>query len=98
MVVKKRHIEYLYLTLDFVGFYLICYFSSSESVDADGNGSLDLEEFADAYRKINPDVSMVQLEAMFQEADIDGNGTLDLEEVSRIGILMIGQAIPFESC
>jgi len=34
------------------------------------------------HQKINPHVSMVQLEAMFQEADIDGNGTLDLDEVS----------------
>ena len=52
------------------------------SIDVDGNGSLDLEEFTEAYKKINPDVSMVQLEAMFEEADIDGNGTLDLDEVS----------------
>lgn len=51
------------------------------TIDADGNGSLDMEEFADAYKKINPDVSLIQLEAMFNEADIDGNGTLDLEEV-----------------
>jgi len=51
------------------------------TIDADGNGSLDMEEFAEAYKKINPDVSLIQLEAMFNEADIDGNGTLDLEEV-----------------
>ena len=51
------------------------------TIDADGNGSLDMEEFADAYKKINPDVSLIQVEAMFNEADIDGNGTLDLEEV-----------------
>lgn len=51
------------------------------TIDADGNGSLDMEEFAEAYKKINPDVSLIQLEAMFNEADIDGNGTLDMEEV-----------------
>lgn len=51
------------------------------TIDADGNGSLDMDEFAEAYKKINPDVSLIQLEAMFNEADIDGNGTLDLEEV-----------------
>ena len=51
------------------------------TIDADGNGSLDMEEFTEAYKKINPDVSLIQLEAMFNEADIDGNGTLDLEEV-----------------
>jgi len=50
------------------------------AIDADGNGSLDMEEFTEAYRKIQPDISMVQLQAMFEEADIDGNGTLDLEE------------------
>ena len=50
-------------------------------IDTDGSGSLDLDEFTEAYKKINPDVSMIQLEAMFQESDIDGNGTLDLEEV-----------------
>lgn len=35
-----------------------------------------------AYRKINPDVQIVQLAAMFEEADVDGSGTLELHEVS----------------
>ena len=52
------------------------------SIDEDGSGSLDFDEFTDAYKKINSDVNMVQLQAMFEEADIDGNGTLDLDEVS----------------
>ncbi|KAL7533724.1 hypothetical protein ACHAXR_005402 [Thalassiosira sp. AJA248-18] len=39
-----------------------------------------MEEFAQAYKKINPSASTVQLEAMFEEADLDGNGTLDLDE------------------
>lgn len=51
------------------------------STDTDGSGSIDLEEFIEAYKKINPDVDQVQLEAIFEEADIDGNGELDLEEV-----------------
>ena len=56
------------------------------SIDADGSGELDFDEFSDAYKKINPDVSIVQLQAMFEEADIDGNGTLDLEEVSTTNV------------
>ena len=51
-------------------------------IDVDGDGTLDLEAFTRTYKKINPDVSMVQLEAMFEEADIDGSGTLDVDEVS----------------
>lgn len=42
--------------------------------------SLEFREFVIAYMKINPDVSMVQLEAMFKEGDLDGNGTLDIHE------------------
>ena len=41
---------------------------------------LEFREFVTAYMKINPDVSMVQLEAMFKEGDLDGNGTLDIHE------------------
>mmetsp|Transcript_19463 Transcript_19463/g.42309 ORF Transcript_19463/g.42309 Transcript_19463/m.42309 type:complete len:1662 (-) Transcript_19463:341-5326(-) len=49
-------------------------------MDKNHNGAIDFREFTVAYKKINPEVSMVQLEAMFEEADIDGNGTLDLDE------------------
>jgi len=45
--------------------------------------SLEFREFVIAYMKINPDVSMVQLEAMFKEGDLDGNGTLDIHEVCK---------------
>ena len=51
-------------------------------MDVNGNGCIKCQEFVIAYRKLNPDVSMIQLQAMFDEADLDGNGTLDLQEVS----------------
>ena len=51
-----------------------------EEIDVDGSGELDFDEFVEAYKKINPDVSMTQLEQMFKEADLDGGGTLDFEE------------------
>ena len=50
-------------------------------MDVNGNGCIEFQEFVIAYRKLNPDVSMVQLQAMFDEADVDQNGTLDLQEV-----------------
>ena len=51
-----------------------------EEIDVDGSGELDFDEFVEAYKKINPDVSLTQLEQMFKEADLDGGGTLDFEE------------------
>ena len=51
-------------------------------MDVNGNGCIEFQEFVIAYRKLNPYVSMVQLQAMFDEADLDANGTLDLQEVS----------------
>jgi hypothetical protein len=51
-----------------------------EEIDVDGSGELDFDEFVEAYKKINPDVSVTQLEQMFKEADLDGGGTLDFEE------------------
>ncbi|KAK1740349.1 hypothetical protein QTG54_009299 [Skeletonema marinoi] len=51
-----------------------------EEIDADGSGELDFDEFVEAYKKINPDVSLPQLEQMFKEADLDGGGTLDFDE------------------
>ena len=53
-------------------------------MDVNCNGFIEFQEFVIAYRKLNPDVSMVQLQAMFDEADLDGNGTLDLQEVSLV--------------
>ena len=53
-----------------------------KSLDTDGSGCLEFDEFAKGYQEINPNVSMVQLKAMFKEADLDGNGTVDLYEVS----------------
>lgn len=50
------------------------------SIDRDQNGTLDFDEFVAAYQKLNPDVSMIQLTAMFEESDVDGNGTLDFDE------------------
>lgn len=50
--------------------------------DLDGSGSLSLDEFTQAYQKIDPDASKADVEAMFKEADVDGNGALDVDEVS----------------
>jgi hypothetical protein len=48
--------------------------------DTDGSGQLDLQEFKDAYKQMYPNVTDIQLDAIFQEADLDGGGTLDFEE------------------
>lgn len=36
------------------------------AMDVDGSGELDLEEFTTAYKKINPNVSLVQLGEFFR--------------------------------
>ncbi len=51
-----------------------------EEIDVDGSGELDFDEFVAAYKRIKPDVSLMQLEQMFKEADLDGGGTLDFDE------------------
>eukprot|EP00985_Skeletonema_marinoi_P016293 scaffold8708_cov157-Skeletonema_marinoi.AAC.13 len=51
-----------------------------EEIDVDGSGELDFDEFVEAYKRINPNVSLSQLEQMFKEADLDGGGTLDFDE------------------
>lgn len=51
-------------------------------MDTNKDEKLSLDEFAAEYRKIDPNSSDDEIEAMFAEADKDGNGALDLGEVS----------------
>lgn len=49
-------------------------------LDLNRDGFLDKNEFILAYKRLNPDVCAIQLEAMFEEGDVDDSGTLDLNE------------------
>ncbi len=55
-----------------------------EDIDSDGSGELDFDEFVEAYKRINPEVSLLQLEQMFEEADLDGGGTLCFAEFVKL--------------
>ena len=50
------------------------------SIDEDGSGLLDLDEFTVAYRKIDDSLSDEQIEKLFKNADSDGSGELDYDE------------------
>ncbi|KAL3915701.1 MAG: hypothetical protein SGILL_005522, partial [Bacillariaceae sp.] len=51
-----------------------------EVMDLDGNGTIDLDEFIDAYTQVKPGLSTAEITKLFREADLDGNGVLDFEE------------------
>lgn len=53
-----------------------------QALDSNNNGKIEYKEFVCAYLEINPEVSLIQLRTMFEEADLDGNGTIELAEVS----------------
>lgn len=47
----------------------------------DRNGYIDRNEFVKAYLKINPNVSISQLETLFMECDTNDDGVIDFDEV-----------------
>jgi hypothetical protein len=51
-----------------------------KEMDADGSGSIDLEEFVEAYSRIHEGIAKEDIEMIFHEADVDGSGELDFEE------------------
>jgi hypothetical protein len=52
-----------------------------KSLDLDGSGSIDLEEFMSAYQTAETGMTRDLLANIFKEADLDGNGVLDIEEI-----------------
>ena len=52
-----------------------------DSIDIDGGGTLDLEEFTQAYRKLLfDDLTDRQIALVFRDTDVDGSGEVDFEE------------------
>ena len=47
----------------------------------DRNGYIDRDEFVKAYLKLNPNVSISQLETLFMECDTNDDGVIDFDEV-----------------
>ena len=43
-------------------------------IDRDGDGQLSFDEFCEAYRKLNPNISTEQLRAMFDEGEFSFAG------------------------
>ena len=67
-------------------------------LDLNHDGFLDKNEFILAYKRLNPDVCAVQLEAMFEEGDVNDSGTLDLDEVSYPTLTTEPAKIPLTPC
>eukprot|EP00581_Thalassiosira_minuscula_P013408 CAMPEP_0183716566 /NCGR_PEP_ID=MMETSP0737-20130205/10436_1 /TAXON_ID=385413 /ORGANISM="Thalassiosira miniscula, Strain CCMP1093" /LENGTH=1583 /DNA_ID=CAMNT_0025945857 /DNA_START=119 /DNA_END=4870 /DNA_ORIENTATION=+ len=53
-------------------------------IDANGDGTVSMEEFIEAYQKVDANISKEHLEQLFEEADINGNGTLSFDEFLRV--------------
>ena len=49
-------------------------------IDIDGDGVVSLQEFVNAYQKIDNNISKDHLTRLFYEADTDDNGTLSFDE------------------
>lgn len=47
-----------------------------DSIDVDGNGTLDRTEFTAAYKKYNPDLSDEDIETLFESIDLNGSGII----------------------
>jgi hypothetical protein len=59
-----------------------------DAIDVDGGGSLDIDEFTEAFMNVNPDLTAEQCKKIFDEADVDGSGDVDFEEfvdICRLG-------------
>ena len=57
-----------------------------DAIDVDGGGTLDVDEFTEAMKKLGGDLTEDQARKIFREADTDGSMDLDFEEV---GIILI---------
>ena len=55
-----------------------------DSIDVDGGGTLDIEEFTLGFQKINPDMTDEQCRKIFDEANVDGSEDVDFEEFVEI--------------
>jgi Ca2+-binding EF-hand superfamily protein len=47
-----------------------------DSIDVDGNGTLDRNEFTEAYKKYNPDLSDKDIVTLFESIDSNGSGLI----------------------
>lgn len=53
-------------------------------MDSDGDGRIGLEEFANAYQKVDPTISMEHLAETFKDLDINDNGSVSFEEFIKV--------------
>jgi hypothetical protein len=58
--------------------------SMFDAFDADGSGSIDKYELADALREFDIEKTEDEIEALMLEVDLDANGTLDFEEFAMV--------------
>lgn len=53
-------------------------------IDADGSGTIDLEEFIVVYNRVQEGLSRDYIESIFREADVEGKGELDYKGFERV--------------
>ena len=67
--------------------------STFDAIDTDGGGSLDVDEFVNAFQRVNPALTEAQCRKIFDEADLDGSGDVDFEEFVEICTLGAGDML-----
>eukprot|EP00746_Dinoflagellata_sp_MGD_P036778 gnl/MRDRNA2_/MRDRNA2_18834_c0_seq1.p1 gnl/MRDRNA2_/MRDRNA2_18834_c0~~gnl/MRDRNA2_/MRDRNA2_18834_c0_seq1.p1 ORF type:complete len:797 (+),score=115.57 gnl/MRDRNA2_/MRDRNA2_18834_c0_seq1:116-2392(+) len=55
-----------------------------DSIDVDGSGTLNFEEFKEVFKKAGGKLDDKELRKLFDDADADGEGTLDFNEFEAI--------------
>lgn len=52
-------------------------------MDEDHSGTIDIEEFSHAYKRLNESASDADVEAVFYAIDANGDGSISIEELAR---------------
>ena len=51
-------------------------------LDEDASGTIDVEEFGHAYKKLNAGASDADVATVFKTIDVNGDGSISLEELA----------------
>ena len=63
-------------------------------IDADGGGTIDMEELADAFRIYGEKVTDTEVDGIIKLVDVDGDGEIDLEEFKQVMLTAVPDDAP----